>query len=102
MTETVHAIRTFAITSEAWTPIIAPINCDYYAILGTLNGAAVIRSSDSSNSQAQHVLSAGGSYALVVPKSGFSGLAYRFRASGIVMYLKSAGVDDQVIIEFIC
>jgi len=102
MTETVHAIRTFPINSSEFTPIIAPINCDYYAILGTLNGVAVIRSSDPSNPQAQHVLAAGGSYAFIVPKSGFSGKQYRFQASAEVMYLKSSGIDDQVIIEFIC
>jgi len=101
MKETAHAIRTFPITSGEWTPIIAPINCDYYAILGTVGGVAVIHSTDPDNPQAQHVLGSGGWYALVVPKSKFSGREYRYQTSETVVYVKSTGGDDQVIIEFI-
>jgi len=102
MTGPVSVIRTFPITSTDFTPIVAPINCDYYAILGTQGGGAVIRSMDPDDDQAQHVIAPGGWYALVVPKSRYSGREYRFQKSETVMYAKSTGPDDTVIVEFIC
>jgi hypothetical protein len=103
MSESASAIRTFPITSSGFTAIVAPINCDYYAILGTVNGAGVIRSSDPNNANAQHTIGSGGWYALVVPKGSYPGWgSYRFKISDTVTYAKSAGIDDLVIVEFIC
>ena len=99
MPETVCPIRRFALTADGWTPVIAPVACNNYAILGTDGGAAIWRCSDDANDQTQHKLSSNESYALVIAKHWLN--EDRFKAGDTVTYLKADQGTETAIVEFI-
>lgn len=80
--------------------MIAPINCNCYAILGTDGGTAIWRCSDDANAaETQHKLPAAESYALVISKHWLN--EDRFRAGDTVTYLKADQGTETAIVEFI-
>ena len=100
------AIRNFVLSSVAWTPVIAPIDCSYYLIVGNVSGKAMLRSSDPANSDAEYTMPAGGWFGMVAPNTLPSSSDYwnpRYRAGDIVTYLKAASAGDTgpAVIEFI-
>jgi hypothetical protein len=99
MSECQSKIRRFNLSTDVFTPIIAPGACSYFAILGTDDGSAMIRSSDPSNPSAWYTMIANQSYGLIVPHQG-AGMK-RFGEGETVTWLKSEGGIGPVIVEFI-
>src|ERR1700676_1889169 len=67
MAETNCPIRKFPLTTSGFTAIVAPIPCNYYAVLGSDDGSALIRSSDPTNASAAYQMPGGTIYGLVAP-----------------------------------
>jgi len=102
MSECQAKIRRFTVSTDDYTAIVAPAACSYFAILGTENGKALLRSSCPGNTSAWYRMAQGIGYGLIAPHQGVS--MSRFGEGDIVTYLK---VDDpgpctfDVIVEFI-
>lgn len=92
-------IRRFPLSTDTFTPIVAPASCSYFAILGTEDGTAMIRSSDPNNENAWYSMPANQSYGLIVPHQG-AGMK-RFGEGEIITYLKAVGGVGPAIVEFI-
>jgi hypothetical protein len=99
MAECQAKIRRFTVSTEEWTPIIAPSACSYFAILGTEDGCALLRSSNPEDESAWYRLAPGMGYGLIVPHQGVS--MARFGEGEIVTYLKACQATGPVIVEFI-
>ena len=91
--DSVCAIRRFPVTHDDWTPIVAPIGCSYFSIIGETADLKLVRSSDPSNGSAWYECTG---YALVAPYVGM-----RFSPGSIVTYVKAAQDAGTVIGEFI-
>jgi hypothetical protein len=99
MAECQSKIRRFPLSTDEFTPIVAPASCSYFAILGTDDGTVMIRSSDPDNAEAWYQMTAWSSYGLIVPHQG-AGMK-RFGEGETVTYLKAVGGTGPVIVEFI-
>lgn len=98
MSECACPIRRFALDATDWTPIVAPVSCSYYAILGTVGGNAILRCSDPSNLPAtEHQVGGGGWYALLSPRHG----PPRYAAGDTVIWLQAVQGTETAIVEFI-
>jgi hypothetical protein len=93
------AIKRFALTSGAWTEITAPIPCSYYQIIGNEDGVDMLKTTDQADAEAQYTMRASGQAYSVIATAAFS--AYRFLPGAIVCWMKSAGGNTKVIVEFV-
>jgi hypothetical protein len=91
--DSVCAIRRFSVTPDGWTPIVAPIGCSYFSIIGETADLRLLRSSDPGNDSAWYECTG---YALVAPYVGI-----RFASGSVVTYVKAAQAAGTVIGEFI-
>jgi hypothetical protein len=92
-------IRRFTLSPDQFTPIVAPSACSYFAILGTQDGLALIRSSNPEDDSAWCRMEPGMGYGLIAPHQGAA--MKRFGENEVVTYLKSVGGTGPVIVEFI-
>jgi hypothetical protein len=88
-------IANFSLNETDWTPILAPFDCNYYAILTANGGPWPYRCSDPSDPGTSYLM--GGGYDLFVPHCNRA----RFLAGNVVTYLKSSSGNVRVAIEFI-
>lgn len=89
-------IASFAL--NGWTPIVAPIDCDYYWVIENKDGSAMMRGSNPNDATTQYEISADESYALIVPPS--VGNSPRFKMGDTVTYLQSTGGNGPAVVEF--
>jgi hypothetical protein len=89
-------IRRFTLNADDYTEITTPVDCSYYAILGTADGSSIVRSSDPENVDAWHEIT--GSYAFIVPPTSS---AARWSAGSVVTWLKAKTGTAIAIVEFI-
>jgi len=92
-----NPIRRFPLQTDQWTPIVTPVDCSHFAILGNADGSPMLRSSDPQDQNAWHQLT--GSYAFIVAPPG--GCRTRWRAGDTLGYLKSVAGTGPAIVEFI-
>jgi len=90
-------VKRFALSTSEWTPIVTPIACNYFAILGSSDGAAMSRCSTPSSEQSWSDWYDLQDYALVVPRMG----ERRFEPGDTVTYLKGKTPGQSAIVEFI-
>ena len=95
MAECKTVIRQVPLVEGQYVPIVAPIACNYFAIL-SCGAGAVMRSSDPSNPAAEYQVGAYGGYALL----GQPHTMYRFGAGETVTHLKSLSGTGPAIVEF--
>jgi hypothetical protein len=98
------AIRQFAISTSEWTPIVTPIDCSYFILIGNQDGSAMQRCSDPNDITTSYTMQAGGWYALNasgVGVTGWNGKPARFPAGATVTYIKALSGVGPVIVEFI-
>lgn len=98
--ELCSAIRKFAITTTEYTGIVAPIDCDYFLIIGNVDGTAMIRSSDGTDANSYQI-PAGGWYSMLAPPTTFLGSAPRYRSGYTVTYIKATTGVGPVAVEFV-
>ena len=82
MAECKTVIRKVALIENQFVAIVAPIACNYFAILGSSDGAAMSRCSTPSSEQSWSDWYDLQDYALVVPRMG----ERRFEPGDIVTY----------------
>lgn len=101
MAERNSAIRTFALTTSAYTQIVAPIQCSFFEIIGTSDGTAMTRSSDGTDANS-YPFPAAGWYGFGAPLGPASGhvQTLRWQAGETVTYLKAAIGTPNVYVEF--
>jgi hypothetical protein len=92
--ETCYPIRRIQLNTEEWTPVLTPIDCAFYAILGTSDDSAVLRSSDPDNEEAWHKTYG---YAFIVEGTH----RVRWSAGQAVTYLKALSGTPKAIVEFV-
>jgi hypothetical protein len=95
MGECKSVIRNVPLIQGQYVAIVAPIACNYFAILSCGPGGAM-RSSDPDNPAAEYSMSAYGGYALI----GQPHTMYRFVAGETVTHLKSLDGTGPAIVEF--
>ena len=95
MSECKSVIRKIDLIENEYVPIIAPMACNYFAIL-SCGANPVIRSSDPDNPDAEYQMNAYGGYALL----GQPHSMYRFGAGETVTFLKSTSGTGPAIVEF--
>src|SRR5882672_2317204 len=93
------SILKFTLTNTEYTPIIAPVPCDYYSIMECENGWQLRRSSDGTD---EHSYVMYGAFSVMSPVMRLGSAQYaRFKAGDVVTYLKLAtGTSDNAIVEF--
>lgn len=99
MAEIASAIRKFALITTAYTPIIAPICCNYYLIIGNQDGSAMLRSSDGTDANS-YEMPAGGWYSMMAPPMILA-FQCRFQQGNIVTWLKAVAGVGPAIVEFV-
>lgn len=93
-------IRVFPINSTGYTPIVAPIPCNYFLIQGTSDGSAMVRSSDGTDVNSYPFV-AGGWYSFLAPPNPWSRKStVRYQPGAVVTYLKAANGSPNVVMEF--
>ena len=95
MAECKTVIRQIPLVAGEYVPIVAPIACNYFALLSCGPNPAM-RSSDPSNPAAEYELNAYGGYALL----GQPHTMYRFGAGEVVTHLKALSGTGPAIVEF--
>jgi hypothetical protein len=101
MTEINSAIRRFALSTTEWTPIVAPINCNYFLIIGSSDGSAMHRCSDPNNAESAYEIPPGGWYSMMAPTPSTGVAWYRYRPGDAVTYLKATAGNPMVFVEFV-
>ena len=90
-------IKQFPLSMDQWTPIVCPLNCAYYMIIGNTDGSAMERCSDSSDPTTAYQMP---------PLGWFSYQCtafyqrYRFTVGNVVTYLKATQLGTIAIVEF--
>jgi hypothetical protein len=127
VSDTSSAIRNFPLSSSEYTPIIAPIACNYYIIIGNTSGDSMRRSSDGTEANS-YLMAAGSWYSAMAPANKSTnqetapmqtsssrppGLGQqkpvttgpqattRYRAGQPVTYLKASAGVGPVVVEFL-
>jgi hypothetical protein len=93
-----YAIRVMTIAAATWTPIVAPITCDYFAIRNASAGSVSIRS-DEADADTEKPLPAGASEIVVATPAFEPRLNARFKKGSPVFYMKPADGNDNASIE---
>ena len=83
-----------------WVPIVAPIGCNYYAIIGNFDGSAMMRCSDPNDANTEYEIPAGGGFALFVPPHPPNLSIPRYSPGSVVTYLMALSGVGPVICEF--
>ena len=98
------AIRLFTISSSAYTPIVTPIDCNYYMIVQNVDGSALVRSSDGTDANS-YTMGAGTWYSMTssiaAPVGSKSPMGPRYPAGSVVTYIKSKTGTGPVVVEFV-
>lgn len=106
----VQAIRLFALNTSTYVPIVTPIDCNFYNLMGTDNGTGIRRSSDGTDANS-HLISAADWYGFFAPVSLIAQnplptkgkiviSQVRWRVGDIVIYLKAVSGTPNVAVEF--
>lgn len=102
MQETASAIRKFRLNTATYVPIVAPIECNYYLLIGSSDGSAMKRCSDPDNeAESMYTIPANGWYAMVAPTPSINRAFYRFQKGQTVTYLKATVGTPDVFVEFV-
>lgn len=104
MPPSVSRIQQFALSTASWTPVIAPINCSYYIIVGNQDGTAMLRCSDPNDPNSSYTMPAGGWYSLLATGPVYPndpGNTCRYKAGTVMTYLKALTGAGPAIVEFI-
>jgi hypothetical protein len=101
MADTKNIIRVFALTNSGWTAITAPAACNYFDIIGTVDGSAMLRSSDPTNASAQYTIPANGWYSMVATVHSRDAASGRFATGETVTYLQATVASVNVVVEFV-
>ena|SRR5579863_1648438 len=101
MSEIVQAIRSFALSSSAYTAIVTPIPCNCYELVGTSDGSGIIRSSDGTDTNS-YALPVGSWYTFDAALSPWSRTknGTRWQAGDTVTYVKAATGSPNIFVEF--
>lgn len=84
---------------------MTPQGCNYYLIVGTSDGSAMVRSSDGTDENS-YTIPAGGWYGFVAPftpeanTNWFGSGARRFLSGATVTYIKATSGTPNVVVEF--
>jgi hypothetical protein len=98
MSETATKIRRFALSTDSYTPIVAPCACDYLMIANPDPQNAIIRCSDPDNAdETWHEIPANNLYWLTAPRIG----PPRFQEGEVVTYLKATQGSGPAVVEFL-
>ena len=106
----VQEIRVFALNASTYTPIVTPIDCNFYNIMGTSDGTAMRRSSDGTDENS-HIIPASDWYSFEAPvnivvqnpvptKAKDVVGQIRWMAGYTVTYLKAISGTPDVSVEF--
>lgn len=106
----VQAIRLFALNTSTYTPIVTPIDCNFYLIVGADDGTAMRRSSDGTDPNS-YLIPAGGWYGFVAPTTMIAQnplptkakdviAVIRWFAGDTVTYIKASAGTPKAIVEF--
>lgn len=100
MAEAAVIIRRFTLTDSAYTAIVAPSPCSYFAIYGNADGTPLLRCSDPTNNLSWYEMLGGYTYALVGTHTGTQ--FKRFNTGDVLTYLQRIPGNGSgiVIIEF--
>jgi len=91
-------IARFALAQDQWTPIVAPLQCSYYMIIGNNDGSEMGRCSNTEDQSTWYMMPAGGAwFAFDVPALY---KRYRFNKGDIVTFLKATSPGTVAIVEF--
>jgi hypothetical protein len=90
-------IKKFSLDHNNWVPILTPLNCSYYMIIGNSDGSAMSRCSDSDDPSTCYTIPAGGWFSYSVPAFYKK---WRFMQGDVVTILKATVPGTVVIIEF--
>ena len=92
-------IRNFPLAAGSYVPIVAPVPCDHFLIIGNADGSAMQRSSDGTDANS-YLLPAGGWYSFLAPSKGSRGSTFAFQAGDVVTYLKAISGIGPAVVEF--
>ncbi len=90
-------IAQFPLSTTQWTPIIAPIDCNYYLIIGNQDGSAMLRCSDDTDASTVYTMQTGGWFSFLSPVFSRN---YRFKTGDVVTYVKATSGTGPAIVEF--
>jgi hypothetical protein len=92
----------FAITTTDWTAIVAPIDCNYFA-LKNADGSALILRTDMNDAGTEDTLAPGGQETVTSgPNLGFlSGGEARFPKGATALWVKAAAGVGPVIVTWV-
>jgi hypothetical protein len=60
-------IVTLPITTADWTPVLAPLACNYFLIIGNVDGSAFLRCTDPTDANSSYQIPAGGWFSFLAP-----------------------------------
>lgn len=87
----------FPLSPANWTPIIAPMPCAYFLILGNSDESAMLRCTDTSDATTSYVMKPGGWFSFTSPALY---QRFRFTKGQIVAILKATQQGTIVSVEF--
>ena len=91
-------IARFQLSQTQWTPVVAPLACSYYMIIGNSDGSQMARGSDTEDPNTWYMMPAGGAwFAFDVPALY---KRYRFNKGDSVTFLKATVPGTVAIVEF--
>lgn len=93
-----YAIRTITVPTDEWTPITAPIACDYLCLWTT--AAASIRS-DKDDPATEKDLYAASQEVILAPIGVWLSAPPRFKAGDVLFYVKAKDVASKLALTFI-
>lgn len=92
----VGAIRTLVLPANTWTALVTPVDCNYYYIVGTVDGSAFLRCTDTSDANTSYTVPSGNGFLFYLPN--IFGVP-RFKSGDTVTFLKSVA-GASVVTEF--
>jgi len=90
-------ISQFPLTTTEWTAILAPIDCNYFLIIGNQDGSAMMRCSDDTDPTTAYTMPVNGWFSFLSPVFYRN---YRFRHGDTVTFLKATSGTGPAIVEF--
>jgi hypothetical protein len=102
MAEQFSAIRSFVLNTSSYTPITCPGQYNYYEIIGTSDGSAMIRSSDGTDAHS-YPFGQNSWYSFGAPSSPYltqPRFSPYLNVGTVVTYLKAVQGTPTVYVEF--
>jgi hypothetical protein len=94
--------KRYAITTTDWTPIVVPIDCNYFGLKNS-DGSALILRTDMNDAGTEDALSPGGQETVTSgPSLGFlSGGSARFPQGATALWVKATAGVGPVIVTWV-